>query len=99
RKDGEPSAGVSKPERRRRSWANYDRHARLKEIRERLAHETAEPRRLLEAELATVREQLQANAILEDREFSFGLYPEDKLRPFLTGVAGIDGHPGSDSSS
>ena len=81
------AGGSSDPaEQRRQSRKNHDRHARLKEIRERLARETAEPRRHFEQELAAVREQLAANAILEDREFSFGLYPEEKLRPFLTGL-------------
>jgi hypothetical protein len=56
------------------------------EIRERLNRETAKSQELLESELQSVRQQLQANSILEDREFSFALYPEEKLRPFLMGL-------------
>ena len=78
--------GLSHAERRSRSRENHRRYGRLQAITAELAAYTAEPRRLLEAELATVRQHRGANAILEDREFSFSLYPEEKLRPFLTGI-------------
>ncbi len=78
--------GLSHAERRRRSRENYQRYQRLKTITAELAAHTKEPRRLLECELRTVREHLSANAVLQDREFSFSLYPEAKLRPFLTGI-------------
>ena len=77
------TSGLSLADRRRRHRENHERHLRLKEITEQLRGETAKARRLLEAELETVRQQLRANAVLEDREFSFALYPEEKLRPFL----------------
>jgi hypothetical protein len=73
-------------DRRGLNRANHDRHQRLMEIRERLNRETAKSQALLESELQCVRQQLQANSILEDREFSFALYPEEKLRPFLMGL-------------
>ncbi len=79
----ERSFGVPKSARRKFSRENHARHLRLKEITQQLAAAASEPKRLLEQELATVRQHVQANAVLEDREFSFGLYPEEKLRPFL----------------
>jgi hypothetical protein len=36
-----------------------------------------------EAELARVRSEVNANAILERRDYSWVLYPEEPLRPFL----------------
>ncbi len=78
--------GLSHAERRRRSRENHHRYQRLKTITAELAAHTEQPRRLLEAELATVRQHLAANAILGDREFSFSLYPEEKLHPFLAGL-------------
>ena len=38
-------------------------------------------------ELAEVRAARSADRVLASREFSFALYPEAKLRPFLTGLA------------
>lgn len=62
---------------------NYARYRRIREINRQLAAFTSEQRRNIEEELATVREQLQANAILEDREFSFCLFPVERIRPFM----------------
>ena len=78
--------GLSHAERRRHSRENHQRYQRLKAITAELAQHTEKSRRTLEGELGTVRQHLAANAILQDREFSFSLYPEEKLRPFLTGI-------------
>lgn len=77
-----PKAGLDLTE-RRQSRENHERHLRFKAIREQLAAHATKPRQILEEELKTVREQLHANELLQDREFSFALYPEDKLRTFF----------------
>jgi hypothetical protein len=38
-----------------------------------------------ERELARSRAEVEANAILQRRDYSWVLYPEEMLRPFLTG--------------
>ncbi len=66
------------------SRENHQRHIRLRQITTELALHTGEARKLLDAELATVEHQLAANRVLADREFSFALYPEEKLHRFFT---------------
>ena len=43
-------------------------------------------RRGIAEEVQTVHAQLEANTILRDREFSFCLYPAEKIRPFMTNL-------------
>ncbi|MBA3314564.1 MAG: hypothetical protein M3552_09860 [Planctomycetota bacterium] len=78
--------GLSKSERRRRSAENGVRFERLQRITQDLATFTAEQRRHALAELESVRRARKANRVLTSREFTFALYPEAKLRPFLTGL-------------
>jgi hypothetical protein len=69
--------------------ANYDRYARLRQINLELQKHT------VEQQLATSRslnefQQLQvSNSAIRSREYSFCLFPEERLRPFLTSVGGL----------
>lgn len=67
----------------RQSRENHERHLRFQQIREQLTAHANESRQLLKEELKTVQQHLHANELLQDREFSFALYPEEKLRPFF----------------
>jgi hypothetical protein len=40
----------------------------------------------VETQLADIRQQAAANAILQDRQYAFCLYPEDKLRKLMTSL-------------
>lgn len=80
---------VSRAGRRARSPENARRFRRLLDVTKRLAGFAASQRRRVEEELAEVRRARGANRVLASREFSFVLYPEDKVRPFLTALAGF----------
>ncbi len=80
------SAPAPRSVRRSRSRTNYERHQKLASLSQQLTEFTGDQRRQIEEELATTRQQLAANAILRDREFSFALFPEEKLRDFMTGL-------------
>lgn len=73
-------------ERRRGRGAGYERLRRLQDIAARLARSTLDQRRQVEDELARTVAELNANTILQDREFSFCLYPADKLQRFMNRV-------------
>lgn len=73
-------------ERKRLRAEAHDRHLRLRQITRELAELASEEKSAIEANLAEIRQERQANALLEDREFSFALYPEEKLRPFFLGL-------------
>jgi len=79
-------ADLTRRERRERSPENARRFRRLQQVTSRLAVVAEGQRRRVEAELADVRRRRRANRTLTSREFSFVLYPEDKLRPFLTAL-------------
>lgn len=82
---GESTAEGNMPrsERRRQSAANFTRYRRLREISERLNACTATQRAEIEREIENTRDALAANAVLLDREFSFGLFPAEKLRTLM----------------
>lgn len=63
-----------------------DRHRELSRIKGELSEWTRERIPATQARLVEVQRQLTANQILQDREYSFVLYPADKLRRFLTQV-------------
>lgn len=69
--------------RRLQARANHSRYMRLREINRELALRTEKHRQSLLSELESVRHQLAANAVLTNREFSYGLYPADTLREFM----------------
>jgi hypothetical protein len=68
------------PERRKR-------FAELRSINEQLHEPLAEEDERTRQELARITEQLNANAVLHRRDYSFCLYPESVLRPFCTRLA------------
>jgi hypothetical protein len=76
--------GRSKRERRALSSANQQRFQRIQEVTRKLSAFTADQRTRVLAELAEVRARRKANQVLTSREFPFVLYPESKLRPFMT---------------
>ena len=78
------AGNLSRRQRRLRSRSNHDRFRRLREIGGRLSELTVEKRQQIEAELSDVAQQLAANANLTNRELPFCLYPEAKLRSFMT---------------
>lgn len=78
--------GMTRSERRARHRMNHARHVRLGEINSQLAKLAAVQRRRIETELEQVERELAANCLLQDREYQFALYPESRLRPFMTGV-------------
>jgi hypothetical protein len=72
--------------RRARRRERLARFQRLHQVSRQLADFTAGQRADVAAELASVRSQLASNRVLQNREYSFLLYPEETLRPFLTGA-------------
>ena len=56
----------------------------LRRIADRLRPFVAEQVPVAEAESARVRSEVDANAILQRRDYAWVLYPEETLRPFLT---------------
>jgi hypothetical protein len=76
-------AAPARIERRRLHAQRHENHARIREAKQRLReHTSAERARVVEEREAVLR-QLQANQILRDREFSYCLYPAEKLRQFM----------------
>jgi hypothetical protein len=75
--------GLTRRERIARRPANRARHDRLKEINRRLAELAASQHQAATDELVRVQRQLAANTVLQNREYSFALYPEEMLRDFL----------------
>ena len=77
---------LSRSERRRPTRENHTRFRRFQTINRQLARLTLDRRRRMEDEIARVRNQITANSILQDREFSFCLYPAEKLRRLMAGL-------------
>lgn len=75
-----------------------ERHSQLARIKRELQPWTEEPWRQTQSRLESIQSQLAANRILQDREYSYVLYPEDKLRSFLTTEPG-DSWPQTSSNS
>lgn len=71
-------------ERRLHRRERHERYLRLREIGQQLAELTISQKQRIEADLAVTEQQLAANTVLKNREFSFCLYPAEKLRSFLT---------------
>jgi hypothetical protein len=74
---------ASRRQRRARSRENYNRFRRFHELNAALAVAAGEERQRLASELQTVREQLAANRVIQDRELAFCLFEEARLREFL----------------
>lgn len=69
------------------------RHAELTRLKREVEPWMQQLRPLAEKELMSIQQDLEANRILLNREYSYVLYPEQKLREFLvpqvTGCAGV----------
>jgi hypothetical protein len=63
--------------------ARHEWFRALKELNEKLRPLVADRVPVAEAELARVRSEVDANAILRRRDYAWVLYPEDALRDFL----------------
>lgn len=78
--------GLTRSQRRRRTPANLERHRRLKQVSARLGELAGDQQAAAERELSQIRRELDANSVLQRRDFSFALYPSEMLREFLTGI-------------
>ena len=78
--------GLSRSERRARTPANAARRAALHAVNAGLAAHVAARAAAVRAELAETEARLAADKLLTSREFSFAVFPEATLRPFLTGI-------------
>lgn len=76
RHTGETIPGASKAK-------GFSRYQRLRELDRLLAARTQPQRKRILQELAETQRKLAANAVLQDREYSFGLFPMEKLRSYL----------------
>jgi hypothetical protein len=65
------------------SGENFERFQRMQDINRRLAEKAAPLSQRVSDELSQVRRRLGTYSLLHDREFPFGLYPEDKLRRLM----------------
>ena len=79
--------GLTRRERRARTPANAARREAFRAVNAGLSRFVAGQVERAERELARVRRELAADSLLAGREFSFALFPEDVLRPFLCGIA------------
>jgi len=77
---------LSRHERRARFSDNHRRFLQFQDVNHRLRQFTRDQQRQLRQQIDTVQSQLKANGVLQNREFSFCLYPEATLRPFLAGL-------------
>ena len=78
--------GLSRRERRARAAANHERYLQLQRVNRQLTELTVAAQNGIRDKIAAIKQHLAANAVLRNREFSFALYPEATLRPFLTGL-------------
>jgi len=70
----------------RGSGPGYARFRRFQEISRELSAYTQSPRQQLMRELERIRGELAANAVMQNREYAFCLYPAEKLRNFMQSV-------------
>lgn len=77
------TTSASRSERRARWAAGYERFQRVQDINRRLAELATDQERRASNDLDKVRRELRNNALLQDREFAFCLYPADKLQRLM----------------
>ncbi len=80
------NTGLSRSKRRTHRHENRERFRRLQQVNAALSEQTRDQQSDALAELETLRSELAANTVLTDREFPFCLYPEERIRPFLSAV-------------
>lgn len=71
---------------RERSRINRERFLRLKAINEELASAASHLKRELEDESGHIENELNINAVLQGREFSIALFPEEKIHRFMNSI-------------
>lgn len=81
--DEERNQRLSRRLRRAGRQRRFARFHRLREINALLQPAVERQREILSEEHAQLAKQLAANEVLASREFSFALYPEEKLKPFM----------------
>ncbi|MCA9074458.1 MAG: hypothetical protein KDA93_05450 [Planctomycetaceae bacterium] len=90
--------GLSRRERRQRTPANRLRHRELNEVNEKLTALAGEQREALQRQLDETNRQLATNRILNDREFSFAIYPPTMIREFYESkLTAAVGHASDDA--
>jgi hypothetical protein len=62
---------------------NFERFRQMQELNRGLADKAAPIAQRVSDELVQIRRRLATHSLLHDREFAFGLYPEDKLRRLM----------------
>jgi len=75
---------LPRAERRQGRYERTARARRLQAIRDEFAAELSDQTERISTELDQIERRLTANKVLASREYSFALYPEDTLRPFLS---------------
>ena len=75
--------GLSRNERKSHRWENHQRYQRFQKIDRQLVKFTETQQRQLSEEVQLLNQQLAANTVLEDREYSFCLYHAEKLQNFM----------------
>jgi hypothetical protein len=69
-----------------RSASNFERFKRIHEVNRRLTAFAADQEQRATEELTEIRRQLAADAVLQDREYSFCLYSAAKLRRLMASL-------------
>ncbi|MCC7420154.1 MAG: hypothetical protein IT428_07740 [Planctomycetaceae bacterium] len=90
RNQREPECPPGMSCRKVRHRARVERFHRFQDLARRIAAFTADQQQKARAELAQIRQQRAANSVFRNREYSFVMFPEEKLRGFMQGIAGID---------
>jgi hypothetical protein len=80
RSQSESDAAAGRTRSRTHSSANFERFRQMQELNRRLSEKAGPLAQRVSDELAQIRRRLATHSLLHDREFAFGLYPEDKLR-------------------
>jgi hypothetical protein len=66
-----------------KDWGGANRYRRFPQLNRELASHTEAQQRAIREELASVEQQLAANAVLKCREFSLCLYPAERIEKML----------------
>ncbi|HEV8069651.1 MAG TPA: hypothetical protein VGP76_18065 [Planctomycetaceae bacterium] len=88
RSQSESKAAAKRARSRTHSSENFERFRQMQELNRRLAEKAAPLAQRVSDELAQVRRRMATHSLLHDREFAFGLYPEDKLRRLMGSLWG-----------
>ena len=94
----EAHGNLTRKQRRGASSANRERFHRLRAVTARLADFTKDQKAAVRHELDDVRSKRRANGLLTNREFSFVLYPEPKIRGFMKAIDSSHLAPQDESS-